>query len=66
MINLNPEPEILVNGKITFEEEFEMNILPDNLYRICSSSKFYKMRSKIDFKEYLLKEQITNDKILIN
>ena len=61
MINLNPEPEILVNGKITFEEEFEMNILPDNLYRICSSSKFYKMRSKIDFKEYLLKEQITND-----
>ena len=65
MINLNPEPKILVKGKGALEEEFDLDLLQDNLYRVYSSSRYYKMRSKLDLKEYLLKEQITNDKMLI-
>ena len=61
MINLNLEPKIPVKGKTTLEEEFDLGLLPDNLIRVCSFSRFYKMRSKLDLKEYLLKEQITND-----
>ena len=65
MINLNPELKCLVKGKTALEEEFDMNLLPNNLYKVCSSSRFYSMRSNIDFKEYLLKEQKTNDKMVI-
>ena len=66
MINLNPEPKILVKGKSTLKKEFDLDLLPDNLIRVCTFSRFYKMRSKLDFKEYLLKEQISNDKMFIN
>ena len=66
MINLNPEPKISVKGKTTLEEEFDLDQLPNKLYKVCSTSRYYKMRSKLDLKEYLLKEQITNDNMIIN
>ena len=61
MINLNLETKIPVKGKNILEEEFDINLFQDNLYKVCSFSRYYKMRSKLDFKEYLLTEQITND-----
>ena len=66
MINLNPEPRIPVKGKAALEVEFDMNLLADKLFKECSNFKYYKVKSKLDLKEYLLKEQITNDQIVIN
>ena len=62
-MNPNPEPKIPIKGKAALEEEFDLDLLPENLYRVCSTSRYYKMRSKLDFKEYLLKEQIANDEM---
>ena len=56
MININPEPKIQEKGEAALEEEFDLNLLPANLYKVCPTSRYYKMRSKLDLKEYLLKE----------
>ena len=54
MINLNPKPRIPVKGKIDLEEEFDMNLLETNLFRERTGFRYFKMKSKLDFKEYLL------------
>ena len=61
MINLNSEPKIPIKGRASLLEEFDIDLLPDNLYKVCSTSSYYKMRSKLDLYEYLLKVQITNE-----